>query len=82
MPLPEHLKRNLIDLDVSETEKICPVTKKELPLIGYEQTEKYHYVKVTLEVIVFRQAKYGASRGAEKNGVVVADLPECMILTI
>lgn len=79
MPIPEHLKRNLIDLDVPEAEKICPVTKKERPLIGYEQTEKYHYVKETLEVNVYRRAKYGSPMGAEENGVVVADLPECLI---
>jgi transposase len=79
MPIPEHLKRNIIDLDVPEAEKICPVTKKERPLIGYEQTEKYHYVKETLEVNVYRRAKYGSPIGAEENGVVVADLPECLI---
>jgi transposase len=79
MPIPEHLKRNIIDLDVPESEKICPVTGKERPLIGYEETEKYHYVKESLEVNVYRRAKYGSPMGAEENGVVVADLPECMI---
>lgn len=79
MPFPEHLKQNIIDLDVPEEEKICPVTGKERPLIGYEESKKYHYVKESLEVNVYRRAKYGSPMGAEENGVVVADLPECMI---
>jgi len=79
MPIPDHLKQNIIDLDVPENEKVCPVTGKERPLIGHEETKKYHYVKETLEVNVYRRAKYGSPMGAEENGVVVADLPECMI---
>ncbi len=79
MPIPEHLKRNVIDLDVPESEKICPVTGKERPFIGYEETEKYHYVKESLEVNVYRRAKYGSVMGAEENGVAIASLPECMI---
>lgn len=79
MPIPEHLKRNVIDLDVPESEKICPETGKERPFIGYEETEKYHYVKESLEVNVYRRAKYGSVMGAEENGVAIASLPECMI---
>ena len=32
---------------------------KGRPFIGYEETEKYHYVKASLEVNVYRRAKYG-----------------------
>jgi transposase len=79
-PFPEHLKQNIIELDVPEEEKICPVTGKERPLIGYEETKKYHYVKESLEVNVYRRAKYGSPMGAEENGVLTAGLPECLIL--
>lgn len=79
LPIAAHLKRNVIDIDAPAAEKICPVTGKERPLIGFEETEKYHYVPETLEVNVYRRAKYGSLMGAEENGVFTAEMPECLV---
>jgi transposase len=79
LPIAAHLKRNLIDIDAPASEKICPITGKERPLIGHEETEKYHYVPETLEVNVYRRAKYGSLMGAEENGVFTAEMPECLV---
>lgn len=78
-PIAAHLKRNIIEIDAPAAAKICPVTGKERPLIGYEETEKYHYVPETLEVNVYRRAKYGSVMGAEENGVFTAEMPESLV---
>ncbi|MCH8529165.1 MAG: IS66 family transposase, partial [Kiritimatiellae bacterium] len=79
MPIADHLKRNEIVLDVPESEKICPVTGKERPCIGEEVTEKYHYVRETLEVNRYIRKKYGSPMGAEENGVLTAPLPASLL---
>ncbi len=79
MPIADHLKRNEIILDVPESEKICPVTGKERPCIGEEVTEKYHYVRETLEVNRYIRKKYGSPLGAEENGVLIAPLPASLL---
>jgi transposase len=78
-PIAEHLKRNDIIIDVPESEKICPVTGKERPCIGEEVTEKYHYVRETLEVNRYIRKKYGSPMGAEENGVITAPLPPSLL---
>jgi len=78
-PIPEHLKRNEIVIDLPESEKICPVTGKERPCIGEEVTEKYHYVRETLEVNRYIRKKYGSPMGAEENGVATAPLPPALL---
>jgi len=79
LPIAAHLKRNIIEIDAPASAKICPVTGEPRPLIGYEETEKYHYVPETLEVNVYRRAKYGSHMGAEENGVFTAEMPECLV---
>ncbi len=79
LPIAAHLKRNIIEIDAPASEKVCPVTGEPRPLIGYEETEKYHYVPETLEVNVYRRAKYGSVMGAEENGVFTAEMPECLV---
>jgi transposase len=71
-PLPEHLPRQEIIVPVPEEEKICPLTGKERPFIGYEQSEKLEYVPETLRVNVYKREKYGSPMGAEENGVLTA----------
>lgn len=82
-PIPDHLPRNEILIDVSEEEKICPLTGQERPLIGYEETEKLEYVPETLQVNVYKRAKYGSPTEGEENGVLTAPLlpellPRCL----
>lgn len=78
-PIPDHLKRNEIVLDIPEDEKVCPSTGLPRPCIGEEVTEKYHYVRETLEVNCYIRKKYGSPMGAEENGVVTAPLPSSLL---
>ena len=43
IPIPEHLERVEIVLDIPEEEKICPETGKPLKKIGEEISEKLEY---------------------------------------
>jgi len=77
--IPEHIKRNVIELDVPESDKVCPQTGKPRPFIGEEISEKYHYVRETLEVNRYVRKKYGSPMGAEENGVIIAPAPVCLV---
>lgn len=79
MPIPEHLKRNEFVIEPPESEKVCPVTGEPRPCIGEEVTEKYHYVRETLEVNRYIRKKYGSPMGAEENGVVIAPPPPSLL---
>jgi len=78
-PLPDHLPRHEIIIPVSEEEKICPVTGKERPFIGYEESEKLEYIPETLRVNVYKREKFGSLMGSEENGVLTAPLPPAVV---
>ncbi len=74
-PLPDHLPRHEIIIDIPENEKICPLTGQERPLIGYEESTKLEYIPETLRVNVYKRATYGSPVDGEENGVVTASMP-------
>jgi len=77
IPIPEHLERVEIVLDVPEEQKTCPETGKPLKQIGWEISEKLEYRPGKLIVNVYRRPKYGASESdVEGPGVVIASMPE------
>jgi transposase len=78
-PLPDHLPRNEIIVPASEEQKICPITGRPRPFIGYEDSEKLEYIPETLQVNVYRREKYGSPMGAEENGVFTAALPPAVV---
>ncbi|MEJ2724063.1 MAG: IS66 family transposase [Deltaproteobacteria bacterium] len=77
IPIPEHLERIEIVLDVPEEQKTCPDTGKPLKQIGWEVSEKLEYRPGKLIVNVYKRPKYGASESdVEGPGVVIASMPD------
>jgi transposase len=78
-PLPDHLPRHEILLQVPEAQRRCPVTGEERPVIGYEETEKLEYIPETLRVNVYKREKLGSPMGAEEGGVTTAPMPPALV---
>jgi len=53
IPIPEHLERVEIVLDIPEQDKVCPETGKPLNMIGWEVSEKLEYRPGKLIVNVY-----------------------------
>ena len=76
IPIPEHLERVEILLDVPEEEKTCPETGAPLKKIGEEVSEKLEYRPGKLIVNVYRRPKYAAPSADSAPGVITAPLPD------
>jgi len=78
LPIPEHLERVIIDLEVPESERLCPRTGKPMVVIGYEDSEKLEYRPGRLFVNVYRRTKYASPDRVAGNGVgvLMAPLPD------
>jgi transposase len=78
LPMPEHLERVEIVLDIPEEDKLCPETGKPLKLIGWEISEKLEFRPGKVVVNVYKRPKYGSpdSIAAGDVGVIVAPMPE------
>jgi transposase len=78
LPIPDHLERVIINLEVPEAERLCPRTGQPMLLIGYDESEKLEYRPGRLQVNVYRRAKYASPdrvAGGEV-GVLMAPLPD------
>lgn len=75
LPIPEHLERVVIDLELAEAERICPHTGTPMVCIGYEESEKLEYRPGRLFVNVYRRAKYASPDRIGGNGVGVLTAP-------
>jgi transposase len=78
LPMPEHLERVEIVLDIPEQDKVCPETGKPLKLIGWEISEKLEFRPGKVVVNVFKRPKYGSpdSIAAGDLGVIIAPMPD------
>jgi transposase len=78
IPIPEHLERVDIVLDIPETDKVCPETGKPLKQIGWEVSEKLAYRPGKLLVHVYKRPKYASpdSMAAGEVGVITAPMPD------
>jgi transposase len=78
VPIPDHLERVLIELDLDEAERLCPRTGEPMIVIGYEQSEKIDYRPGQLVVNVYRRAKYASPDRRHGNdvGVLTAPMPD------
>jgi Transposase C of IS166 homeodomain/zinc-finger binding domain of transposase IS66 len=61
IPIPEHLERVEIVLDIPEKDKVCPETGEPLKRIGWEVSEKLEYRPGKLIVNVYKRPKYAPS---------------------
>lgn len=78
LPIPEHLERVVIDLELAEAERLCPHTGVPMVCIGYEESEKLEYRPGRLLVNVYRRAKYASPDriGGNEVGVLTAPVPD------
>lgn len=78
IPIPDHLERVEILLDIPEEKKICPETGKPLKKIGEEISEKLEYRPRKLIVNVYIRPKYASpdSMAAGDVGVITVPMPD------
>jgi len=78
IPIPEHLERVEIVVDLKDEDKVCPKTGKPLKQIGWEVSEKLEYRPGKLVVNVYKRPKYVSpeSKAADQVGVITAPLPD------
>lgn len=78
LPIPEHLERVEILLDVLADEKICPETGLPMELIGYEVSEKLEFRPGRLFVNVYKRPKYASPDRTQdwKVGIACAPMPD------
>ena len=82
LPIPDHLERVVIELDVDDAERRCPHTGDPMVVIGYEESEKLEYQPGRLFVNVYRRPKYASPDrlGGNGVGVLTAPMPDHPIL--
>jgi len=76
IPIPEHLERVEIVLDIAEEDKVSPETGEPLKRIGWEVSEKLEYRPGKIIVNVYKRPKYAASDSASALGVITAPMPD------
>lgn len=73
---PEHLPREVIELDVPESERVCPECSQAMRSIGEDITERGHMVPARIVVRRYVRKKYACPAG---HGVKTASAPEGVI---
>ncbi|MFA5183720.1 MAG: IS66 family transposase, partial [Syntrophales bacterium] len=77
VPIPEHLERVEILLDIPEEQKVCPETGEPLKVIAVEVSEKLEYRPGKLIVNVYKRPQYALPDGDESSaGVIAAAMPD------
>jgi transposase len=77
VPIPEHLERVEIILDIPEEQKICPETGKPLKVINIEVSEKLEYRPGKLIVNVYKRPQYASTDESESSaGILSAPMPD------
>ena len=77
IPIPEHLERVEILLDIPEEQKICPETGKPLKVIGVEGSEKLECRPGKLIVNVSKRPQYASTDESESSaGILAAPMPD------
>lgn len=72
----EHLPREIIELDVPESERVCPCCGKAMRAIGEDITERGHVVPAQIVVRRYVRKKYACPDG---HAVKTAPAPEGVI---
>jgi transposase len=77
VPIPEHLERVEILLDIPEEQKVCPETGAPLKVIAVEVSEKLEYRPGKLIVNVYKRPQYALPERTDSfAGVIAAAMPD------
>jgi transposase len=72
IPIPEHLERVEILLDIPEEQKFCPKTGEPLKVITIEVSEKLEYRPGKLIVNVYKRPQYALPEKSDTFGGILA----------
>ncbi|OGS14207.1 MAG: hypothetical protein A2234_10120, partial [Elusimicrobia bacterium RIFOXYA2_FULL_58_8] len=77
LPIPDHLERIEILLDIPEEKKVCPKTGKPLKVIAVEESEKLEYRPGKLIVNVYKRPQYALPENGDSfASVIAAPMPD------
>jgi transposase len=76
LPIPEHLERVEVVIDIPEDKKVSPQTGEPLKVISVEVSEKLEYRPGKLFVKVYKRPQYALP---DNEGVVCAAMPDSPI---
>jgi len=76
-PLPAELRREIIEIEPEEKEKVCPVCHKQKDRIGAEVTEKLEFVPASFYVKSYVRAKYACKQC--QGNISIGPLPPMAI---
>ena len=76
LPIPEHLERVEVIIDIPEEKKVSPQTGEPLKVISVEVSEKLEYRPGKLFVKVYKRPQYALP---DNEGVVCAAMPDSPI---
>lgn len=77
VPIPEHLERVEILLDIPEEQKVCIETGEPLKVISVEVSEKLEYRPGKLIVNVYKRPQYALPERSDSfGGVIAAAMPD------
>lgn len=75
LEIPEHLEQRVIEVDVPEEEKICPVTGEPMVVARYEDTRKLEFVASKLVCNVYRRPVYVSPDRSARVPPLMPSLP-------
>ena len=70
--LPEHLRRKIIEADISPEERMCSCCGDEMPIIGTDVSERLDLIPAELFVLVIRRHKRACGKCKESIAQVPA----------
>ena len=73
--IPEGLPEEIIQHELSEDQRRCPVDGTVMPRIRWEESKQLDYVPAKLKVIVHRRAVYACPAKHDEAGLVTAPKP-------
>lgn len=77
IPIPEHLERVEILLDIPEEQKFCPETGEPLKVITIDVSEKLEYRPGKLIVNVYKRPQYALPEKSDTfGGILAAPMPD------
>ena len=75
-PFSKTLPREIVDIDLAETEKCCADCGVAMKSIGIDVCERGHYIPARIKVMRYRMQKYACPHG---HGVKAAQAPPALV---
>ena len=73
--IPDGLPQEVIEYEVPEDQRLCPVDGNPMPRIRWEESKQLDYVPAKMKVIVHRRAVYACSTKHDEATLVTAPRP-------